>query len=79
MPIFRIKTVKIYTGKKKIYTGIPVAPVTNMRYASLVRPVCLVSIFKVRQPVHRGRTWKTWTYGQDDMGNGQRKGNGEGG
>ena len=32
MPIFRVKSVKIYTGPKKIYTGIPVAPVTNMRY-----------------------------------------------
>ena len=34
MPIFRVKSVKIYTGQKKIYTGIPVAPVTNIRYGS---------------------------------------------
>ena len=32
MPIFRVKSVKIYTGQKKIYKGIPVAPVTNIRY-----------------------------------------------
>ena len=32
LPIFRVKSVKIYTGQKKIYTGMPVAPVTNMRY-----------------------------------------------
>ena len=32
MPIFRVKSVKIYTGQKKIYTGMPVAPVTNIRY-----------------------------------------------
>ena len=32
MPIFRVKSVKIYTGQKKIYTDIPVAPVTNIRY-----------------------------------------------
>ena len=31
MPIFRVKSVKIYTSQK-IYTGIPVAPVTNIRY-----------------------------------------------
>ena len=34
LPIFRVKSVKIYTGQKKIYTGIPVAPVTNIRYES---------------------------------------------
>ena len=32
LPIFRVKSLKIYTGQK-IYTGIPVAPVTNIRYA----------------------------------------------
>ena len=31
MAIFRIKSVKIYTGQK-IYTGISVGSVTNMRY-----------------------------------------------
>ena len=29
MQIFRVKSVKIYTGQKKNYTDIPVAPVTN--------------------------------------------------
>ena len=33
-PIFRVKSVKIYTGQKKIYTRILVAFVTNMRYGS---------------------------------------------
>jgi len=32
MPIFRVKSVKIYTSLKKIYTNILVAFVTNMRY-----------------------------------------------
>ena len=32
MPIFRDKSVKIYTGKKKFTRAPPVAPVTNMRY-----------------------------------------------
>ena len=36
MPIFRVKSVKIYTGQKKIYTKIFVAFVTNMRYVSIV-------------------------------------------
>jgi len=33
LPIFRVKSVKIYTGQKKIYTNIFVAFVTNIRYA----------------------------------------------
>ena len=33
MPIFCVKSVKIYTGQKKITRAPPVAPVTNMRYA----------------------------------------------
>ena len=33
MPIFCIKSVKIYTGQKKFTRAPPVAPVTNMRYA----------------------------------------------
>ena len=32
MPIFCVRSVKIYTGKKKIYMGISVGSVTNMRY-----------------------------------------------
>ena len=32
LPIFRVKSVKVYTGQKKIYTRILVAFVTNMRY-----------------------------------------------
>ena len=32
MPIFRVKSVKNYTGQKKIYTRVLVAFVTNMRY-----------------------------------------------
>ena len=32
MPIFRVKSVKIYTGQKKFTRAPPVAPVTNMRY-----------------------------------------------
>ena len=35
MPIFRAKSVKIYTDQKKIYTGIPMAPVTNIRYLNM--------------------------------------------
>ena len=34
MPIFRVKSVKIYTGQKKFTQAPPVAPVTNMRYGS---------------------------------------------
>ena len=34
MPIIRIKSVKIYTGQKKIYTDAVRASVTNMRYVS---------------------------------------------
>ena len=33
LPLFRVKSVKIYTGKKKFKRAPPVAPVTNMRYA----------------------------------------------
>ena len=36
MPIFRVKSVKIYTGQKKIYTDISVGSVTNIRYASFI-------------------------------------------
>ena len=32
LPIFRVKSVKIYTGQKKFTPAPPVAPVTNMRY-----------------------------------------------
>ena len=32
LPIFRVKSAKIYTGQKKIYTRILVAFVTNIRY-----------------------------------------------
>ena len=32
LPIFHVKSVKIYTGQKKITQAPPVAPVTNMRY-----------------------------------------------
>ena len=32
MPIFRVKSVKIYTGQKKFTQAPPVAPVTNIRY-----------------------------------------------
>ena len=32
MPIFRVKSVKIYTSQKEIYTGISVGSVTNIRY-----------------------------------------------
>ena len=32
MPIFRVKSVKVYTGQKKFTRAPPVAPVTNMRY-----------------------------------------------
>ena len=32
MPIFRVKSEKIYTSQKKITRAPPVAPVTNMRY-----------------------------------------------
>ena len=35
MPIFCVKSVKLYTGQKKIYTGISVGSVTNMRYDSM--------------------------------------------
>ena len=31
-PIFRVKSVQIYTGQKKLTRPPPVAPVTNMRY-----------------------------------------------
>ena len=34
MPIFRVKSVKIYTGQKKITRMPSVVSVTNMRYAS---------------------------------------------
>ena len=34
MPNFCVKSVKIYTGQKFFYTGIPVAPVTNIRYVN---------------------------------------------
>ena len=33
LPIFRVKSVKIYTGQKKFTRAPPVATVTNMRYA----------------------------------------------
>ena len=32
LPIFRVKSVEIYTGQKKFTRAPPVAPVTNMRY-----------------------------------------------
>ena len=32
MPIFRVESVKIYTGQKKTYTDMSVATVTNIRY-----------------------------------------------
>ena len=32
LPIFRVKSAKIYTGQKKFTGAPPVAPVTNMRY-----------------------------------------------
>ena len=32
LPIFRVKSVKIYTWQKKFTRASPVAPVTNMRY-----------------------------------------------
>ena len=35
LPIFRVKSVKIYTGQKKFTRAPPVAPVTNMRYGSV--------------------------------------------
>ena len=35
MPIFRIKSVKIYTGQFLFTQAPPVVPVTNMRYACL--------------------------------------------
>ena len=35
LPIFRVKSVKIYTGQKKFTRAPPVAPVTNMRYAGM--------------------------------------------
>ena len=33
MPIFRVKSVKIYTDQKKIYRSILVALMTNIKYA----------------------------------------------
>ena len=40
LPIFRVKSVKNYTGQKK-FTVAPVAPVTYMRYASRTPPALL--------------------------------------
>ena len=37
MPIFRVKSVKIYTGQKKFTRAPSVASVTNMRYAHQLR------------------------------------------
>ena len=34
LPIFRVKSVKIYIGQKKFTRAPPVAPVTNIRYES---------------------------------------------
>ena len=59
MPIFRVKSVKIYTGQKKIYMNIFVAFVTNIKYAGwlsskLQRAVehvshcCTCSLLKLR-------------------------------
>ena len=42
MPIFRVKSVKIYTGQKKFTPAPPVAPVTNMRYGTCL---CLARWF----------------------------------
>ena len=39
MPIFRVKSVKIYTGQKKIYMDIVCASVTNMRMVQAGYPV----------------------------------------
>ena len=36
MPIFRVKSVKIYTGQFFFYTDMSVVSVTNMRYDSEV-------------------------------------------
>ena len=36
LPIFRVKSVKIYTGQKKIYTSMLVALVTNIRYVQTI-------------------------------------------
>ena len=42
MPIFRVKSVKIYSGQKEFTRAPPVAPVTNMRYGcDLWHPLCL--------------------------------------
>ena len=35
LPIFCVKSVKIYTGQKKIYTDMSVATVTNIRYVAM--------------------------------------------
>ena len=37
MPIFRVKSVKIYTGQKKFTQAPPMAPVTNMRYVPVMQ------------------------------------------
>ena len=39
LPIFRVKSVTIYTGQKKIYTDISVATVTNIRYGHYYWPL----------------------------------------
>ena len=50
MPIFRVKSVKIYTGQKKFTRAPPVAPVTNMRYDMYIKEL-------IRQDGN-GTTWK---------------------
>ena len=44
MPIFRVKSVKIYTGQKKFTRALPVAPVTNIRYAKVMMERVVISV-----------------------------------
>ena len=46
LPIFCVKSVKIYTGQKKFIRAPPVAPVTNMRYdITLIIMITTMTIF----------------------------------
>ena len=67
LPIFRVKSVKIYTSQKKFTRPPPVAPVTNMRYVpdiKLISGWSMVDIFyisSIQRLLAGGQVWPVST------------------
>ena len=67
MPIFRVKSVKIYTGQKKFTLTPSVASVTIIRYVQMLQVVQVLQVVKVVSfdDMHSENIWFAWSKPSD--------------